>query len=339
MFFPEMLESENQKYSTQFPSNFFELFKKEFYLVEPLVSAMTELISPFTIQDDLESALKTELNKFYNFDKELKNSSVEGAFLTVASRLERELIKRENIAKTDRELKIITFYKIIQVIVQGYIKRYNLSGDRELLNSFSPRYLFEIEEYEKDKEAWKKEKKDQKKPLSSTDGETIVPTTKLDLLVNRKWYEQSRKDLVDKAQKPYAILPSVVDLTTWCSPIRDQGSLNSCTAFAAAALLEYFARKARGEYTCISPLFLYKVARNLMNSTGDVGSSVRETMKTMVAFGVPPEKYWSYEADKFDEEPQHSAIPMPKAIKHLNISASIARILPKKFCSFKFKQF
>jgi C1A family cysteine protease len=94
-----------------------------------------------------------------------------------------------------------------------------------------------------------------------------------------------------------------VDLTTWCSPIRDQGSLNSCTAFAAAALLEYFARKAKDEYTSISPLFLYKVARNLMNSTGDVGASVRETMKTMVAFGVPPEKYWSYEPDKFDEEP------------------------------------
>jgi C1A family cysteine protease len=40
-----------------------------------------------------------------------------------------------------------------------------------------------------------------------------------------------------------------------------------------------------------------------MNSTGDVGASVRETMKAMVAFGVPPEKYWSYEADKFDEDP------------------------------------
>ncbi|MEZ2234748.1 C1 family peptidase [Microcoleus sp.] len=306
-FFPEMLELKktepaNQKDSSQ--SNFFEMFRQEFYVVEPLVSAITEMISPFATHEDLESALQAELNKFQNFDQSLENSSVKGAILKVASRLKIELEERENLAKTDHEkLKIITFYKIIQLIVQGYITKYSLSGDQKLLNSFSALYLFEIEEDKEENEDCKKHNKNPKNQLALTDSENIIPLTNLDLLVNRKWYEKFKKKLAEEDLKPYGILPSGVDLTTWCSPIRDQGSLNSCTAFAAAALLEYFARKAKDEYTSISPLFLYKVARNLMNSTGDVGASVRETMKTMVAFGVPPEKYWSYEADKFDEEP------------------------------------
>ncbi len=309
LFFPEMLEFKetepaNQKDSSQ--SKFFEMFKQEFYVVEPLISAITELLSPFATHEDIESALQTELNKFKfkNFAQELENSSVKGAILKVAERLKIELEDLEKSDQADQEkLKIITFYKVIQVIVQGYIDKYNLTANQELLNSFSSLYLFEIEKDQEDNEDCKKQKKDTKRQLASTDIENIIPLTKVELLVNRKWYEKYRKKLAEEYLKPYAILPSVMDLSSWCSPIRNQGSLNSCTAFAAAALLEYFARKAKDEYTSISPLFLYKVARNLMNSTGDVGASVRETMKTMVAFGVPPEKYWSYEADKFDEDP------------------------------------
>ena len=287
-----LLEPKNQEPQTKFPCKFFQMFQKEFYVVEPLVSVIAGMMSPFAIHNDLKPALIKELNKFENLDKELENSSVvKGAILKVAERLDTELQEREEQDDSDTEKpNIITFYKFIHVIVKGYIDKYNLSGDQKLSNSFSPLYLFEIIEQEN------------KKVSASTKGKNIIPgvTTILNLLVNRNWLEKTQ---AVKDRKPYAILPSLVDLTSWCSPIRDQGSINSCTAFAAAALLEYFARKARDEYTCVSPLFLYKVARNLMNSTGDVGASVRETMKTMVAFGVPPEKYWSYEEDKFDEEP------------------------------------
>jgi C1A family cysteine protease len=40
-----------------------------------------------------------------------------------------------------------------------------------------------------------------------------------------------------------------------------------------------------------------------MSLNGDVGASVRETMKAMALFGVPPEQYWTYEEDKVNEEP------------------------------------
>ncbi|MEJ1933460.1 C1 family peptidase, partial [Nostoc sp. NIES-2111] len=107
----------------------------------------------------------------------------------------------------------------------------------------------------------------------------------------------------DSSKKLYFLLPTVIDLSFWCSPVRDQGSLNSCTAFAAIALLEYFENRNFGQTIDASPLFLYKAARKKMNVEGDVGASIRETMKVLALFGVPPEESWPYEEDRFDKEP------------------------------------
>lgn len=103
----------------------------------------------------------------------------------------------------------------------------------------------------------------------------------------------------------YLALPEFVDLSYWCSAIEDQGMLNTCTAQAGIALVEYFARKTFNRHENLSARFLYKAARNLMHRTGDTGASVRETMRAMVLFGIPPEEYWPYteHADKFDHEP------------------------------------
>ncbi|OCQ89754.1 hypothetical protein BCD64_17530 [Nostoc sp. MBR 210] len=106
-----------------------------------------------------------------------------------------------------------------------------------------------------------------------------------------------------KTKETFLYLPEFVDLSYWCSPVEDQGSLNSCTAHAGIALIEYAQKKSSGSYTDASPLFLYQVTRNLMQREGDSGASVRDTMKAMVAFGVCPEEYWPYNEDKFNEEP------------------------------------
>lgn len=98
-------------------------------------------------------------------------------------------------------------------------------------------------------------------------------------------------------------LPSSVDLRKWCSPVEDQGNLGSCTANAGVGLLEYFENKAFGKYLDGSRLFLYKVSRNLLQKKGDYGVYIRTTMMAMVLFGIPPEKYLSYDIEKFDEEP------------------------------------
>lgn len=98
-------------------------------------------------------------------------------------------------------------------------------------------------------------------------------------------------------------LPSGVDLRRWCSPVKDQGSLASSTANAAAGLIEYFLRRARGASMDISRLFLYRSTRNLLRWKGDTGAFTRATAHALVLFGAPPEEYYPYRVAAFDEEP------------------------------------
>lgn len=98
-------------------------------------------------------------------------------------------------------------------------------------------------------------------------------------------------------------LPNSVDLRKWFSIVKTQGNLKSCTAQAAVALVEYFGKRAIGDTKNFSRLFLYKIARKLMQQTGDSGASIRSTMKALELFGIVPEKFWSYDTNKFDEEP------------------------------------
>jgi C1A family cysteine protease len=98
-------------------------------------------------------------------------------------------------------------------------------------------------------------------------------------------------------------LPPSVDLRKWCSPVEDQGQLGSCTANAGAGLMEYFERRGFGKHLDASRLFLYKTTRDLLGWKGDQGAYLRSTMKSLVLFGMPPERYWPYHIEKFDEEP------------------------------------
>lgn len=100
-----------------------------------------------------------------------------------------------------------------------------------------------------------------------------------------------------------APLSSSADLRAWCSPVEDQLGLGSCTANAAAGIVEYFERRAYGKHIDASRLFLYKTTRNLMQVTGDTGCWLRDTMGALVLCGVPDEKYWPYKEKDFDKEP------------------------------------
>lgn len=98
-------------------------------------------------------------------------------------------------------------------------------------------------------------------------------------------------------------LPKSCDLRPWFSPVDSQGILGSCTAHAADSIMEYTERRAFGAYTDISRLFVYKVTRDLLGITGDNGATIRATMGTLALVGAPPEKFWPYDVQKFDEEP------------------------------------
>jgi C1A family cysteine protease len=106
-----------------------------------------------------------------------------------------------------------------------------------------------------------------------------------------------------RLRAPRKRLPAAVDLRAWCPPVEDQGRIGSCTANAGVALVEYFERRASGKHVDASRLFLYKATRKLARITGDSGAYLRTTMGALVLFGVPPEDFWPYAEDSFDEEP------------------------------------
>ena len=98
-------------------------------------------------------------------------------------------------------------------------------------------------------------------------------------------------------------LPAHVDLTSYFPAVSNQKRVNSSTAFAWSSILEYFERRTKGTIEPLSPLFLYKVTRNLLLRSGDCGADLRSTIKAAATCGVPPERYWPYEPERFDEEP------------------------------------
>lgn len=94
-----------------------------------------------------------------------------------------------------------------------------------------------------------------------------------------------------------------IDLRKYCSPIVNQESLSSCTANAASGIIEYFQNRNFHTYNSVSRLFIYKTTRNLMLKNGDSGAYIRSTMGSLALFGAPPEKYWKYDINKFEDEP------------------------------------
>jgi len=94
-----------------------------------------------------------------------------------------------------------------------------------------------------------------------------------------------------------------LDNKKFCSPVEDQGQLGSCTANACIGMIEYMQRRASDEHVDASRLFLYKVTRKLLGWTGDTGAYLRTTMKALVLFGAPPEKWWPYNVRTYEKEP------------------------------------
>ena len=105
----------------------------------------------------------------------------------------------------------------------------------------------------------------------------------------------------------YDRLVGKYDLTQWCSSIRDQGKLDSSSAHANIAMIEFLYKKRFGKYIPMSAMFSLKVAINLerRNSEphGDIGSSPSAGVAAGRLFGAVPEEFWPYIQENFDKEP------------------------------------
>lgn len=110
---------------------------------------------------------------------------------------------------------------------------------------------------------------------------------------------------VIKAKK---VLPPMVDLSSLCRPVYNQGSIGSCTAQSVAALYQFLLNKQGTPDPLLSRMFLYYVTREEEGThTVDRGATLRSTLKSINTFGICTEPTWDYSADKLFTVPVSEA--------------------------------
>ncbi|MDJ0696617.1 C1 family peptidase [Mastigocoleus sp. MO_188.B34] len=290
----------------------------KFYVIEPIVAAMITLISPIAqfkyknLEDIIEEGF-TRFNtscssnnndykkKHDTLDENLSNridKLVEDAITRVRHLMKIEInYVAENDVHNKKNIIFLCFLVIKYLDSLNVCERQKQTHENNIDNIFDREDIFEIiDEGTYDNDSMSAD--------NITNTLDLFPTSNLRIpVIDISFLGKEIKKTLEEKKVPYCVLPRVVDLSFWFSPVRDQGGLNSCTAFAATALFEYFVNRNFKENVSASPLFLYNVARKKMNITGDIGASIRETIKAMALYGVPPEESWPYEENKADDEP------------------------------------
>jgi hypothetical protein len=105
----------------------------------------------------------------------------------------------------------------------------------------------------------------------------------------------------------------IVDLRDLCSPIRDQGCLDSCTGFAVAALGEFLLNRQGRPMVQLSPRFLWYVGHQFEDITGqNVGLRPRNALLAMLRVGCTPEQFDPYPPVAY--HPVVTKIPPPRPL-------------------------
>jgi C1A family cysteine protease len=113
-----------------------------------------------------------------------------------------------------------------------------------------------------------------------------------------------RDKLYAAIAKPPAEMPSSVDLRKFCSPVENQGEMNSCTANAIVGVLEFLEKKDKKPFVDLSRLFVYYNERVIEHSVNaDPGAFIRDGIKTIVKQGVCAESKWPYSKSKLSSKP------------------------------------
>ena len=91
----------------------------------------------------------------------------------------------------------------------------------------------------------------------------------------------------------------VVDLSQYCSPVKAQGNVGSCTGFATIACMEYLMKKNNVNLKLLSERFTYYVTRVnvLKQDTTDTGASIRDALKSVIKFGSCLSSTFPYTGD------------------------------------------
>jgi C1A family cysteine protease len=125
-----------------------------------------------------------------------------------------------------------------------------------------------------------------------------------------------------------ANLPESVDLRPLCPPVYNQGNLESCTANAIAAAIEYNQMQTGKQSFVPSRLFIYYNERVLEGSTKqDGGAMIRNGIKTVARLGAPPENVWPYDESAVFTQPHPDAYAAAK-LDLVTVYSRVRQTLP-----------
>lgn len=132
---------------------------------------------------------------------------------------------------------------------------------------------------------------------------------------------------------PRMKLPPFVNLQPlFPDPPYDQGALGSCTAQAAAAVIQFDQHKQGIPVTMPSRLFIYYTER-VMEGTVDVdsGATIRDSVKA-INKGYATEDLWPYDVDRFDAKPPKTAYADAKGHKCVKYQRVPRTVYSMKAC-------
>lgn len=103
---------------------------------------------------------------------------------------------------------------------------------------------------------------------------------------------------------PLTTIASSVDLRKDFTPVKDQGDMGACSAFAMVGIFEFILKKNRQPDIDLSEQFVYYNARKAAGASNiDSGTSLSEAIKTMKELGVCQEHLFPYNPDTISQEP------------------------------------
>ncbi len=100
-----------------------------------------------------------------------------------------------------------------------------------------------------------------------------------------------------------ASLPAQVDSREFCHRVVSHYPYPTGCACACTSMVQYFEKRASGRSLAPSRMFVHQVACRLSNATNSERISLRTTLKAMIRFGLPPERYWPYNEQQWEQIP------------------------------------
>ncbi len=98
-------------------------------------------------------------------------------------------------------------------------------------------------------------------------------------------------------------LPSKIDLRQYMSPIKDQGKLGTCAAFAGIGAKEYYDGKEYNTTMDLSEYYLYYYAKKLDGMPKEEGTTLEAIAYALMLYGASEEKLYPYNPNKYPEDP------------------------------------